>query len=108
MYDLVVRLSDLRFHHQVFEHKPVFNLRHSEKSVPCAVLILHRADDLGHVLKLLLIFCFSPLVPAFGKELLVVLRRIVVCVEKILKVVESHDIILLALLGVCAGAENHQ
>ena len=106
--DLIVRLCDLRLHHEVLEHESVLDLRHAEDGMPCTVILLHRPDDLGHVLKLLLIFRFSPLVLSLRKEFFVILYRIVVCIEEILKVVESHDIILCALLGLRAGAEKHQ
>ena len=62
--------------------------------MPYAVFLLHRLDDLGHVLKFLLIFSLSPLILSFRKELLVVLCRVVVCIKQILKVVESDDIVL--------------
>ena len=76
--------------------------------MPCTVFLLHGPYDLGHVLKLLLILRFSPFVLSFRKELLVILCRVIVCVEQILKIVESDDIVLFAPLGISAGAEKHQ
>ena len=109
MDDLIVSLCDLRFHHQILKHKTVLDLGNSEKGVPCTVFLLHAPDDLGHVLKLLLILHLSPLVLSLRKELLVVLCRIVVCIKQILKVIESDDIVLRALfLGLCAGSQKHQ
>ena len=66
----------------------------TQQSMPYAIFLLHRPDDLGHVLKLLLIFCFSPLVLSFRKEFLVILCRIIVGIKQILKVIESDDVVL--------------
>ena len=109
MDDLIVCLCDLRFHHKVFKHKTVLYLGNSKQSMPCTVFLLHGLDHLSHVLKFLLVLCLSPLVLSFREELLVILCRIVVCVEEILKVVESDHIVLRTLfLCISSGAEKRQ
>ena len=109
MDDLIVCLRNLRFHDEILEHETVLDLGNSEKSVPCTVLFLHAPDDLGHVLKLLLILHLSPLVLSIRKELLVVLCRIVVYIKQILKVIESDHIVLRTLfLCISSSAEKHQ
>jgi len=60
-----------------------------------SVLVLHRVDDAGNVVELLLILCLGPLVLPFRKELLVILDRVIVGVEKVLDIVEPYDIVLL-------------
>ena len=91
---LIVGLSNLRFHHQIFQHETVLDLRNSEQSMPGTVLLLHGPDHLGHVLKLLLILRLGPLVLSFRKELRVVLDRIVIYVEQVFQIIETHDIVL--------------
>ena len=69
MHNLIVRFSNLRFHHKIFKNKTVLNLGNSKKSMPCAILFLHGPDYLGHILKLFLIFCLCPFVLAIRKKL---------------------------------------
>ena len=108
MDDLVIGLRNLRFHDKILEHKPVLYLGNSEQSMPCTVILLHGPYDLGHVLKLLLILCLSPFVLSLRKEFLVILGRIIVCIKQILKVIESYDIVLFALLGLNACTQDKQ
>ena len=106
MDNLIIRFRYLRLHDEILEHKPVLYFRNAEKGMPCSVLLLHGLYDLGHVLKLLLIFRLSPFVFSFREEFLVVLRRIVVCVKEILQIVESYDMVLFTiLLSRCTCAE---
>ena len=109
MHDLVVRLCDLRIHHEILKHETVLDLRHSEQSVPGTVLLLHSLDHLGHILKLLLILGLGPLVLSFGKELRIIFHRVIIDVEEILQIVESYHIALFTLLlSISSGAEQHQ
>ena len=77
--------------------------------MPCTILLLHGSDDLCHVLELLLVLHFSPFVRSVRKEFLIVLCRIVIDVEKVLKVVEAYDMALTALfLGIGTCDAEHQ
>ena len=73
--------------------------------------ISHCPDDSSHIVKFLVVLRLGPLVLSFRQELLVVLRRIVVCIEKVFKIVETDDIVpfpLLPVLGIQAEGERKQ
>ena len=50
---------------------------------------------MSHIVELLLILGLGPLVLSVRKELFVILGRIVIDIEEILEIVESHDVFLL-------------
>ena len=70
------------------------------------VVIFHRPDDLGHVVKFLAVLHFCPLVGPVGKILVVILTLVVIDVKEILKVVEPYDMALLNLLRPHGGRKE--
>ena len=91
--NLVVRLRNLRLAHKILQHKTVLDFANSENGVETTVGIGHRPDDGSHIVEFLCVLGLGPLVLSFRQELLVVLRRVIVGVKKVLKVVETYDII---------------
>ena len=99
MDDLVVGVGDLGVVHQVLEDVAVLDLADSEDRVIDLVVILHGTDHPGHVVDLLPVFAFGPLVGAVRQVLVVVLPLVVVGVEEVLEVVEPYHVGTLRLLG---------
>ena len=91
---LVVGLGNLGLGHEVLEDVPVLDFAHAQDGVPDLVVLLHRADDGGHIVELLLILHLSPFVRSVGKVFVVVLAVVVVGVKEVFKVVKTYDIAL--------------
>ena len=109
MDDLVIGIRDLRVGNEVLEHKSVLYLADTQQGMIHTVLVLHLLYDLRHIGNLLLILHFGPFVGTVRKKFRVILDRVVIYVEEILKVVESDDIRTAALLlGIRTPAEKRQ
>ena len=59
-----------------------------------SIFFCHSTYDRSHVMQLLLVLGVCPLVLPFWKEFLVVLCRVIECVEQVLEVVEPDHIVL--------------
>ena len=97
--NLVVGPGYLRLADKVLQHKAVFYLTDTQYSMERPVFTGHCTDDGSHIVQFLLVLGICPLVLSLGQELLVVLCRIVECVEQILEVVEPDYIVLCR--GIC-------
>ena len=89
MHDFEAGIGNLGIIDKVLKHKAVLDFTHSQNGVVTTVVILHRPDNLCHILHFLCIFLGSPVVLAVRKILLVIFRRIIIDIEEILKIVES-------------------
>ncbi|MBO6220425.1 MAG: hypothetical protein J6N46_00670 [Bacteroidales bacterium] len=96
---LEIGIRNLGLDHQLFENVAVFDLADAQDGVVNLILLLHGADNLGHVVEFLAVLDLGPLVGSVGKILVVVLAFVVIGVKQVLKVVETDHVALLDLLG---------
>ena len=92
MDDLEIGGRNLRLADQVLEDVPVLDFTDAQDGMVAPVVVSHRPDDRCHVVELLLILGFRPVVGTVGKILVVILAFVVVGIKEILQVVESDDI----------------
>ena len=95
MHNLEIGIRDFVLADEILKHEPVLNLADTKNGMIYAVILLHRANNMRHVEKFLLVFGFSPFVLAVRKELFVVLARLIIDIKKILQIIESDHIFLL-------------
>ena len=93
---LIVCSCNLRVCNEILEHETVLYLADSQDGMKASIVLCHCGNDLGHVVHLLVVLLLGPPVLPVREELLVVLRRVVVDVEEVLKVIETHDIVAAA------------
>ena len=63
---------------------------------------------MGDVAELLLVFVLSPVIPALGKEFVIVLEGVVAGVEQVLDIVETYHILLLLRTAAQHGGEQQE
>ena len=93
---LIVCSCNLRVCNEILEHETVLYLADSQDGMEASIVLCHCGNDLGHVVHLLVVLLLGPPVLPVREELLVVLRRVVVDVEEVLEVIETHDIVAAA------------
>ena len=93
---------------EVIEHVAVFDLAQTDDGGAGGIFLVAElgaefAQDLGDVAEFGRVLLFCPLIRTGGQELVVVLAGIVLCVEEIFDVIESHSIKHFFL---CRGGKN--
>ena len=108
VYDFIMCGLELRLGNEVLQHEAILNLGYAENRVECPVGLGHLRYDSGHIVELLPVFDFSPLILSVRKELVVILPVLVVGVEEILEIVESDNVVLLGLERIATGQCGRQ